>query len=85
MEIAISRQIMEALVAFGLGAAAGIFYDILRVLRSRLRSPIVTFISDIIFGVVFGLALFFAGMTAGEGRQRLFMTIIAAIGGTAYF
>jgi len=85
MEISVSYQLLQAASSLALGAAAGFLYDIFRVVRRRARSAVVTTITDILFWLITGAALFLMGLSIGQGRQRLFMFIIAFLGATAYF
>ncbi|MBR6259742.1 MAG: spore cortex biosynthesis protein YabQ [Oscillospiraceae bacterium] len=85
MENEISRQLTQALFSLALGVGAGLVYDALRAARERLRHPVFTFFADLLFGFLCGAALFFCGLTAGQGRQRIFMVVIALLGGAVYF
>jgi hypothetical protein len=85
MENPISRQLLQALAAFCLGAAGGIFYDFLRVLRRRRRSRLFTALCDLLFSLVFCCGLFLLGFDLGLGELRLFMAIFAGLGAMAYF
>jgi signal transduction histidine kinase len=85
MEISVSYQLLQAASSLALGAAAGFLYDIFRVVRRRARSIAVTTITDILFWLITGAALFLMGLSLGQGRQRLFMIVMAFLGATAYF
>jgi len=85
MEISISHQLIQAASSLFLGAAAGFLYDFFRVIRHRTRSNTVTAVTDFLFWVIIGAALFLLGLSLGEGRQRIFMDIIAILGGILYF
>jgi hypothetical protein len=85
MEIPISQQLVQAASSLFLGAAAGFLYDFLRVVRHRARSKTVTAVTDFLFWLFTGLALFLLGLSLGQGRQRLFMDIISVLGGILYF
>jgi hypothetical protein len=85
MEISISHQLIQAASSLFLGAAAGFLYDFFRVVRHRTRSKTVTAVTDFLFWVITGIALFLLGLSLGAGRQRIFMNIIAILGGILYF
>ncbi|NMA24429.1 MAG: hypothetical protein GX936_02055 [Clostridiales bacterium] len=85
MEISISHQLIQAASSLFLGAAAGFLYDFFRVVRHRTRSKTVTAVTDFLFWVIVGIALFLLGLSLGEGRHRIFMHIIAILGGILYF
>ncbi|MGE4485534.1 MAG: spore cortex biosynthesis protein YabQ [Oscillospiraceae bacterium] len=85
MEISVSHQLCEAAASLGLGAAAGFLYDIFRTVRLETRSSVVTVITDMLFWLICAALLFLFGMSAGEGKQRIFMTIFAFLGGALYF
>lgn len=85
MENDITGQLVQAAASLSLGLAAGLFYDLLRAVRERVRAPAFTLLADILFVLVCAALLFLCGLTAGEGRQRLFMTMLAVLGGALYF
>ena len=85
MELLISRQLIEAAASIALGLAAGFFYDILRVIRRRADSRIVTWAADLLFWIVTAPALFIVGFTAGAGHQRVYMTALSILSAGLYF
>ncbi|HHT17857.1 MAG TPA: hypothetical protein GXZ77_09155 [Papillibacter sp.] len=85
MEISVSYQLLQAASSLALGAAAGFLYDIFRVVRQRARNVVVTTITDILFWLITGAGLFLMGLSLGQGRQRLFMLIMAFLGAVGYF
>ena len=85
MEISISHQLIQAASSLFLGAAAGFLYDFFRVVRHRTHSKAVTAVTDLLFWLITGLALFLLGLSLGQGRQRIFMDINAVLGGILYF
>ena len=85
METSIFGQLLETAAALALGAAAGLFYDALRVVRRRLPIKLVTLLCDLVFSVAAGGAIFVLGMTMGGGRQRALTAVLAVLGGTLYF
>ena len=52
MEIWVSEQALFLLGAVGLGAAAGLIYDLLRILRVRLPLPLIGGLMDLLFWLV---------------------------------
>jgi hypothetical protein len=85
MENPISLQLAQAASALALGLAAGFFYDLLRAFRRRFKGGIVTALSDLVFWLAVGSALFVFGLTLGGGQPRLFVLVLAFIGGWVYF
>jgi hypothetical protein len=85
MEIFVSQQILEAALSLLLGAAAGFLYDFFRSVRRMRRSRVLTFITDLLFGLISCAALFLLGFAMGGGRQRFYMALLAFAGGTLYF
>jgi ABC-type multidrug transport system fused ATPase/permease subunit len=85
MEISISHQLIQAASSLILGAAAGFLYDFFRVVRRRSHSKTITAITDFLFWLITGLALFLLGLSLGQGRQRVFMNIFAMLGAIIYF
>ena len=84
VEITLSGQIIEAVAALALGAAFGIFYDALRIIRRRLRLRLVTLLCDLIFCIVAGVGLFLLGLTFGGGKTRAFLGALVILGGVFY-
>lgn len=72
-------------MSLALGLAAGLFYDFLRVLRHRINSAAATMLMDALFWLIFGSALFLVGFVFGAGEHRLYMSLLAVLGGTVYF
>ncbi|MBE6949420.1 MAG: hypothetical protein E7456_06195 [Ruminococcaceae bacterium] len=85
MEISISGQIIESAAALGLGLLSGFYYDILRAIRRRSRGILITMLLDALFWVVCGAALILFGLTLGGGEQRIFVVVLAFLGGWLYF
>ena len=85
METSVLGQLVETAAALALGAAAGLFYDALRVIRRRLPIKLVTLLCDLVFSVAAGCAIFVLGMTIGGGRQRALTATITVLGGVLYF
>jgi spore cortex biosynthesis protein YabQ len=85
MDIPITEQLIQAASSLVLGIAAGFLYDLFRVVRRRARSKTVTAVTDFLFWLITGIALFLLGLSLGEGRQRIFMNVIAVLGCILYF
>ena len=85
METSIFDQLIETAAALALGAAAGLFYDGLRVIRRRLPIKLVTLLCDFVFSTTAGCAIFVLGMTIGGGRQRALTAVLAVLGAVMYF
>lgn len=85
MEIWVSEQALFLLGALGLGAAVGLVYDLLRILRVRLPVPFVGGVLDLLFWVMVTVALFVYTTVAGRGEVRIYLLAGVAIGGALYF
>ena len=57
-----------------LGMGAGLVYDLMRVLRRRLRLPLLGPVLDFLFWLLLTAALFVYAVATG-GRLRIFMVI----------
>lgn len=76
-------QLTVAAAALVLGAAAGLLYDLLRALRRLLRSVVFEAVTDLFFCIAAGAGLFVLAFAAG-GKQRIFMSVLAALGMVLY-
>ena len=85
MELPISLQLLQAGLAFLLGAAAGVVYDLLRTVRLLLRSRVADWVCDALFCIGCACGLFVLGLSVGEGRQRGFLTVFVFLGMALYF
>ena len=81
MELPVFLQLRELGRALAVGAAAGLFYDLLRPLRRGRWS---TWASDAFYSLVLLLALLLFALYAGRGRLRLFALISMALTGTLW-
>ena len=69
MRTYIPEQIITLSFTLAAGVLSGSLYDILRVIRRKLRDgKIVTLLTDVLFGVSFAAQLFFTGIY--ERRRR---------------
>ena len=62
------------------GIAAGMTYDLFRLLRRAFHLRAVTHILDALFSIFFALSLLSVTMGLGYGQQRIVYTLIAAAG-----
>lgn len=83
MAIHVTDQLRAFLLAVLLGAAAGIFYDLLR--AARRRYPRLTAPLDLLCCVCVGTALFLFTLRQADGQLRGFILLGAAGGGVLFF
>ena len=81
MEIDVSRQLLQIGVSWLTGFAAGLVYDIFRVLRRRLKA---SSLFDGLFCLAVLFALFTLGMSAGGGSLHIFMIAFFCLGFASY-
>lgn len=85
MENTVSVQTVEFLYSALLGIGIGIFYDILRCVRSYMRkSRVVTGIFDALFWICACLALLVFILTVTDGRMRWYVLFGTFCGGFIY-
>ena len=84
MEVYIRLQLQTAGAALALGWAAGLLYDLLRVVRLALRRRCVTHVTDLVYVLVLGWALLRFALTIGQGELRLYVLPCAALGWMGY-
>lgn len=85
MENEVSVQTLQFLYSALLGVGLGVFYDVLRCVRSYVRkSRIITGIFDVIFWIcaIFSLIAFI--LTCTEGRMRWYVLFGTFCGGFVY-
>jgi len=85
MGIEIGAQAYTLGGACALGFFAGLFYDVLRILRRRLRLRPLSAALDLLFWIAVTAALFLYALTCGGGVLRLYMTLGVLGGGVVYF
>ncbi len=68
-----------------LGLVSGVAYDLLRAVRLRWRYRWLTHVSDALYAVALGLAVFLFAMGRGQGELRLYMLGGIAVGSVVYF
>lgn len=85
MEISISGQAAAFGGAMALGMAAGLLYDLFRILRFRAARRVLSAGLDLLFWVAVTAALFSYALTAGNGQLRIFMILGLFLGAFLYF
>jgi cell division protein FtsL len=85
MEISISGQAASFGGAVLLGMAAGLLYDMFRIMRFRAARRVFSAGLDLLFWVVVTVALFSYALVAGDGQLRIFMLLGLCIGAFLYF
>ena len=85
MELAVSFQLYQGSTALLLGFAAGLFYDVLRTIRHRIRRKAGALCLDILYWLTLGIALFAQTMIIGQGFLQVFMLLANFCGGLLYF
>ena len=85
MEIWVWEQARFLAGAVGLGAAVGLVYDLLRILRVRLPLPLLGGLLDLSFWLGVTAALFLYTAAAGRGEVRVYLLAGVALGGACYF
>ena len=80
--ISVAVQLRELLLSVAVGAALGLFYDLLRPLR---RGKLLTALTDLLFCACNLLTLLAFALYVGRGRLRIF-AVIGIVGGmSAWF
>ena len=70
------NQVYLFIVYLLCGIAIGIFFDIFRVLRRSFKTPdVVTYIEDVIFGVLTGVFLIIMLFVLNNGELRFYIFI----------
>ena len=85
MENFVAQQLTALGVSALLGAAAGLIYDLLRTVRLRRRSLLLTHLTDVIYVLLLMLGLFRLALSMGAGELRLYMMVGALLGAVLYF
>ena len=85
MRVDIAAQVTAVWQAAALGAAAGVLYDLFRILRVRIRLPLLGPVLDFLFWVVLTGVLFLWSQWAWGGPVRLYGVAFLFFGGVAYF
>ena len=85
MEVSIEAQLAAFGGAFLIGAAAGVLYDLFRVLRVRIRIPLIGIVLDALFWILVTAALFLWSVRATGGEVRIYVVAAIFLGGVLYF
>ena len=80
----ITQLLQSAVFALG-GMAAGVWYDLLWVLRRGSGRLYAELLLDLLFWIVTGLWIFYLSMSVGEGRLQIFMLVCMGLGLCFYF
>ena len=81
MENSITSQAYLFVICFLCGVIIGIFFDIFRILRKSFKTPdLVTYIEDIIFGIITGVFLIFILFVLNNGQLRFYIFFGLALG-----
>ena len=85
--LTVPQQVIMFLCSVLLGIGLGIVFDIFRVIRiifppSRKKLP--TALSDFLYSIIFGLAVFIFSASAGRGDVRSFYVVGALLGTILY-
>ena len=76
------RALCQALL---LGGAMGVVYDLFRILRVRVRAPLVGPLLDLLFWLTATATLFLWSQSAWGGQVRLYGAAFCVVGGALYF
>lgn len=84
-----NTEIVNQAYLFGIysicGIIIGIFFDIFRILRRSFKTPdIITYIEDIIFGILTGIFLIFIIFVFNNGELRFYIFLALIIGLSLY-
>ena len=85
MEISVAEQAAAFTAAVCLGFAVGVLYDLLRLLRRRLRIPLLGPVLDLLFWIVVTVSLFVFATDATGGKVRIYVLLSVFGGAVAYF
>ena len=85
MTVDIAAQQAALLQAAVLGLAAGLLYDLFRILRCRVRLPLLGPALDLLFWLVLTGVLFLWSQWAWGGPVRLYGVVFLFLGGVIYF
>ena len=85
MGFTIGEQLLSLGTALLLGVLVGLFYDGLRVLRSRLPIPLLGGLLDLLFWAAVTVALFCHALEMEDGVVRIYMAAGVFGGAAGYF
>ncbi len=81
----VTAQAWAVVQAVGLGLAAGLLYDLFRVLRVRVHVPLLGPLLDLLFWITLTAVLFVWSQWAWGGMVRLYGAVFLFFGGCVYF
>ncbi|MGN1327894.1 MAG: spore cortex biosynthesis protein YabQ [Clostridia bacterium] len=85
MEEIINNQAYLFVIYFICGIIIGIFFDLFRILRKSFKtSDFVTYVEDIIFGILTGIFLIFMLFVFNNGQLRFYIFLAITLGLTIY-
>ena len=85
MTVSVAAQANCLLGALVLGAATGVWYDLLRCVRRGLRSMAVAIVLDLLFWCAVTCVIFAWSVAAGDGKVQLSLCAGLVTGGLLYF
>lgn len=85
MTVSIAEQAAAFTGAVVMGFGVGLLYDLLRLLRQRLRLALLGSILDLLFWAVVTVTLFLFTIAATEGEVRIYVLLALLGGAVAYF
>ena len=85
MTVDVAQQGAALGQALLLGTALGVLYDLFRILRVRVRLPLLGPLLDLLFWIGATLALFLWSQEAWGGEIRLYGALFCLTGGVVYF
>ena len=85
MTVSVQQQAGAVVQAVCLGLMAGIVYDLMRIMRVRLKLPFLGSVLDFVFWVSVTGALFVWSQQAWGGEIRLYGAAFLLLGGVLYF
>lgn len=85
MNTEILNQTYLFAIYFICGVIIGIFFDLFRILRKSFKTPdIITYIEDIIFGILTGIFLIFIIFVFNNGELRFYIFLALILGLSIY-
>ena len=85
MTVDVATQLTSLIQALLLGVSAGVLYDLLRILRVRVRVPLLVHGLDLMFWLVVTAGIFLWSNSAWGGVVRWYGIAFLLLGGVVYF
>jgi spore cortex biosynthesis protein YabQ len=85
MEISIADQTRALLLAGAAGIAAGVLYDVFRIIRRTFGSALLTAALDLLFWLAASVGALCFMLAVTGGRLRVFAALGSALGAVFYF